>query len=66
MKDWKIEIAKALIAATIPTVLKILLEKKPESEEKPIDWDREYEKLLSEEDRKRKKKKFPKMKKAHE
>ena len=69
-KDWKIEFGKALIAATVPTVLKFIFDK---SKPKPmvamvdnVDWDSEYEKLLCEEDRKRKKKRFLKLKKARE
>ena len=69
-KDWKIELGKALIAAAVPTVLKFMFDK---SKPKPIvamvgnvDWDSEYEKLLREEDKKRKKRFPKKLRKARE
>ena len=65
-KDWKIEFGKALIAATVPTVLKFIFDKSKPKPMADIDWDSEYEKLLREEDKKRKKKKFPKLRKARE
>lgn len=70
-KDWRIEFGKVLITAAVPTVLKRIFYGKP-PKPKPlcamvdnVDWDAEYEELLSEEDKKRKKR-FPKLRKARE